>query len=121
MSVESIVSAGRRLVATTFLDSSAIRRRTITGDGAGGRVEAWADLAVGVPCRFGSITDRDPQLVIDAVYGAPTASVLFEVGTDIRRGDHILNQATGRTWLVVGIRTADSNISTAERVLIREV
>ena len=121
MSVEAIVQAGRRLVGTSLLDSATIRRRSITSDGAGGQVEAWIDIATGVECRFGTIVDPDPTIVVDAIYGAPTAAWLATLGTDVRRGDHIVNEATGRVWLAVGIKTPDSNIAVAERVLIREV
>jgi hypothetical protein len=74
-----------------------------------------------VACRFGSIIDPDPTMVVDAVYGAPTSSILMPLGTDIRRGDQVLNENSNRTWLVVGKKTADSNLATAERVLVREV
>lgn len=121
MSVEAIVQAGRRLVATSLLDSATIKRRSIAGDGGGGQVESWVVVATAVESRFGTIVDPDPTVVVDAIYGPPTAAWMAPLGTDIRRGDRIVNEATGREWLAVGIKTADSNLAVVERVLIREV
>jgi hypothetical protein len=121
VSIESVVQAGRRLVGTSLLDSAIIMRRTITNDAGGGQGESWSAVGAAVACRFGSVVDPDPTMVIDAVYGAPTAMALLPLGTDVRRGDHLVNTDTDRTWLVVGIKTPDSNLAVAERVLIREI
>ena len=107
MSIEPVIAAGRRLVATTLLDSATLLRRTLTGDGGGGRTESWLPLQTGVPCRFGTVRQEDPQQVVDAVYGAPTAQALLPLGTDVRRGDRLENEITGNVWLVTGLRTPD--------------
>lgn len=121
MGVESVVEAGRRLVGTSLLDTCTIRRRTVVTDTGGGQGESWVALYAAVACRFGTIVDPDPTMVIDSIYGPPTAMALLPLGTDVRRGDILLNESTDRIWLVVGIKTPDSTLAVVERVLIREV
>jgi hypothetical protein len=121
VSVESAVEAGRRLLATTFLDTCRIERRTLGSDGAGGHTNAYAPIASGLPCRFGVPIDPQPYRQQDEVYGPPTASVLLTIGTDVLEGDHIVNEASNDVWLVVGNKTPASNLAVSVRVNVREV
>ena len=121
MSVEAVVSSGRRLIATTLLDSGLIHRRALASDTTAGRTETWVPDGTAVACRFGTLVDPEPTMTLDAVYGPPTAQVLMPLGTPIERGDRIQNEATDTMWLVVGIKTAESNLAVVERFLIREV
>jgi hypothetical protein len=119
--LQSTIDRGRRLIESTFLDTCLIAHRTLTPDGTGGQVETWVPEASPRPCRFGTLIEPDPSILIDAIYGPPSAQVLLALGTPYGKGDHITNTASGLVWLVVGHKTADSNAAVAERILIREV
>lgn len=121
MSVEAVVATGRRLIGSTLLDSGLVHRRTLASDDTAGRTETWAPVGAAVACRFGTLVDPEPSMIVDAIYGPPTAQVLMPLGTAAERGDRIQNVATGTMWLVVGIKTAESVLAVAERFLIREV
>lgn len=121
MSIEAAVASGRRLVATSFLDRCTVQRRTLTPDTTGGQHEAWVAVDAAVECRFGAVTDPDPTMAVDAIHGPRTTTLLVALGQDIRRGDRVVNDATGSTWLVFSIKTADSNLAVAQRIQIREV
>lgn len=121
MSIEAAVESGRRLVATSLLDHCTVQRRTLTPDTSGGKTEAWGAVATAVACRFGSVVDPDPTMAQEAIHGPRTTTLLVALGQDIRRGDRVVNEATGSTWLVFSIKTADSNLAVVQRIQIREV
>lgn len=121
MSIEAVIAAGRRLVATTYLDTCTVLRRSLTTDSSGGRTEVWAPVVTGVPCRFGTVRQEDPKQVVDAVYTPPTAQALLPLGTDVRRGDRLRNETSEVEWLVVGLRTPDSETAVTLRAMVREV
>jgi hypothetical protein len=120
VSIESAIENGRRLVATTFLDTGRVERRSFVGDGAGGRIEAWIPIAT-IDCRFGTVIDTVPGRYVDATFGPETAPILCALGQDIKEGDHIVNVSNGDTWLVVGDKTPASNLAVAMRINARRV
>lgn len=125
MSVSSIVAAGRRLVATSLLDACVISRRSVVRDGSGGKKETWVVRSGGeVACRFVALSDEDPVINLDSVFGRAEAVLLLPLGTVFAEGDRVLNTATegdGSTWQIVATLTPPSNLATVARAAIKKV
>ena len=117
MGIESIVESGRRIIATTFIDTCRIDRSTAVADGSGGMTLTWATVAAAVACRFGSVIDPDPTRQLGVIEGPQTTTVLMAIGTTVLRGDRIINLTSGKVWLAVGFKTADSASAVAQRIL----
>lgn len=121
MSIESAVEAGRRLVATTLLDSCRIERRTPVDDGAGGHTFAWLPVAT-VACRFGVIVDQHPVTAVETMFAPPTAPLLLPLGTDVLEQDRVINLGDdGKAWVVIGDKTPPSALAVTTRVTIRRL
>ncbi len=120
MSVRSAINAGRRLIAASFVDTATIADRVVQSDGLGGSEETWVPRAAPVPCRFSKLTDAEQATVAMQPYAPAWGTVVFQVGTDIREGDRIV-QPEGRTWQVFGEQTPPGNAAVATRVMVREV
>lgn len=121
MSIEAAIESGRRVIATTLLDTCTIERPTAVPDLSGGTTETLVEVAAGVPCRFGVVLDPDPEIVAGSIYGAPTASLLIGLEVDVALGDRVTNETSGRVWLVIGDRTPDSTLALIGRVLLRDL
>jgi hypothetical protein len=126
VSIESAVESGRRLVETTLLDTATIKRRAQVSDGAGGTTPTWTNHATAVPCRFGTPQDLKPDAlhtarVADTVYAAATCLIIFAYGTDVMESDQIVNEATGKVWLVIGNVASQSAMATSARFTAREM
>jgi hypothetical protein len=120
VSIESAVASGRRLLATSFLDTGRVERRMLSGDGAGGQTETWVAVAT-VPCRFGTIVDQMPNRYVDTTYGPETAPILCALGTDVHEGDHFVNVTNGDVWLIIGDKTPASVLAVSMRLNARRV
>lgn len=123
MSIESIVTAGRRLVATTLLDACVLSERKEVKDSTGGKKETWLlrNGGVAVACRFVALTDDEPTANLESVFGRAEASLLLPLGTVFAEGDRVLNSTDGSKWQVVGVLTPPSNLATVARAAIRAV
>lgn len=121
MSIESIIGSGRRLVARTLLDRAVLQRKVVVKDTTGGKRETWAPRNNGRPvaCRFVRLTDEDPAINLDSVFGRAEAVLLLPLGTVVEEGDRAVSG--GRTWLVVGLLTPPSEMAVVARAAIREV
>lgn len=123
MSIESAVSAGRRLIATTLLDRCSVQRPTRVSDGGGGRTVTWATVATNVACRFGSVVDPQPGETAETIYSADTAVVMLplaeEGGPVVHEQDRITNLVAGDVWVVIGDKTAGSALAVVQRILVR--
>jgi len=120
VSIESAVESGRRLVATTLLDTGRIDRRVLSGDGAGGQTETWPTVGT-MACRFGSVVDIMPGRYVDSTFGPETATILCGLDEDVREGDHIVNVSNGDIWLIIGDKTPASRLAVAKRLNARRV
>jgi hypothetical protein len=121
MSVQSIVTGGRRLIATSFLDSAFISDRTKVKDSTGGTKQTWVERSEPVRCRFVALTDEVATQVSGTEFGQATALWLAPLGTDVAEGDKIRNATVAGMWIVTRIVTPPSNLAVAVRVGIREV
>lgn len=121
MSVTSIVAAGRRLVATTFLDSCVISDRTLTRDSTGGYVQTWTERNEHEPCRFALLDDKLVKAAAGVEFGEATALLLLPLGVEIDEGDHVENLVESGLWIVTRDITPPSNLAVSIRVGIREV
>ena len=123
MSIPSIVSAGRRHLATAFLDRCIIADRTQVRDTRGGWRAEWADRSTPTECWFTALTDESPKIPEDTgqMFGVPTAQVQFPLGTKIGEGDRITNLNDSSMWIVTSFLTPASQISVSTRVGIRRV
>lgn len=122
MSVPSIIAQGRRLLGTTLLDTCTISARTLVTDSTGGKKETWT-LRAGGPfaCRFVALSDEDPVINLDSVFGRPTASLLLELGTVFAEGDRVVNQVDGSRWQIVATLTPPSNLAVSARAAIKGI
>jgi hypothetical protein len=120
MSIESIVAQGRRLAATSFLDSGLIYDRSFTDDELGGRTETWTPRGSAVPCRV--VQPRDPVLEgrDGLLQQAGVRVLLLTVGTDIDENDHIQVNGT-KMYTVVSDMAPYSETAVVDRYLIREL
>jgi hypothetical protein len=121
MSIMSIVTSGRRLIATSFLDSAFIRDRTKVKDSTGGTKQTWVERAEPVACRFVALTDDVAEQVNGTEFGQATAMWLAPVGVDVAEGDQIRNVTVPSLWIVTRNITPPSNLATATRLGIREI
>lgn len=120
MSIESIVSQGRRLAKTAFLDSGLIYDRSFADDELGGRTETWTARASAIPCRV--VQPRDPVLEgrDGLLQQAGVRVLLVEVGTDIDESDHI--QVNGdKLYSIVADLAPYSDTAIVDRYIIREI
>lgn len=118
MSIEPIIESGRRIIETTLIDTCRIDRPTRAADGSGGMTLTWTTVAAAVACRFGSVIDPDPTRQLGVIEGPQTTAVLMALGTTVLRGDRLINLTSGKVWLVVGFKTADSATAVAQRILV---
>lgn len=121
MSIMSIVSTGRRLIATTFLDVAFISDRSVVKDSTGGTKQSWVERSASVPCRFVALTDEVATQVSGTEFGEATAMWLAPLGTDVAEGDKIRNATEPGLWIVTRNVTPPSNLAVAVRFGIREL
>lgn len=132
MSIESLINTGRRMNNDTLLDRVYIHRRSLVSDGAGGQTTAHVRADKPVPARFSSLSDYDLSATANTTFGAASATVTFEVGTEIfegdwiestydEHGDPVPDGVEGDKWLVTGRITPPSRLAIAVRVLVREL
>lgn len=121
MSIMSVVQTGRRLVATSFLDSAFIADRTLVRDSTGGTKQTWVERGAPVTCRFTTITDEVAEQINGTEFGDATAMWLAPLGTVIKEGDKIRNATVAGLWIVTRDVTPPSNLATAVRLGIREL
>jgi hypothetical protein len=121
MSIQSIVTAGRRLLSTAFLDSCVIADRIDQRDNRGGHTVTWTDRTTATECWFTQMSDDIPVVAATSeTFGAAVALLLLPVDTDIVEGDRVTNQKDGGKWIVTRNITPPSAISTSVRVGIRQ-
>jgi hypothetical protein len=120
VSIMSIITSGRRMVAKTFLDSVWIHRRTVISDGSGGSTESWVRDVMATPGRFGPLNDYDLSATANTTFGAASAAVSMPHTTLVAEGDRLEHGTDGSLWLVVGVLTPPGTLNTAMRVLVRE-
>ena len=120
MSIQSAVASGRRLIATSFLDTGRIERRVLSGDGAGGKTDTWNPVKT-ISCRFGPVVDIMPGRYVDATHGPETAAILCDLDEDVREGDHIINISNNDVWLIIGDKTPASALAVSRRLNARRV
>lgn len=123
MSIESIISTGRRLVGSTLLDACVISERTVLKDSTGGKKETWTPRQGGasVECRFVALTDEDPTANLETVFGRAEAVLLLPLGTVFAEGDRVRNQVDNSLWQIVAVLTPPSNLATVARAAIKGV
>lgn len=124
MSIPAIVSKGRDLIRTTFLDRCIIADRSEIRDSRGGKKSVWVDRTAPNICRFVALTDDVPKVEGASEFGVPTAVWLAPLGTLVREGDRITNLGysgrwTGK-WIVTNLLTPPSALAVSERVGIRQ-
>lgn len=119
MSIESIISTGRRLAATAFLDSGLISDRTFVDDELGGRTETWTPRAKRIPCRV--VQPRDPALEgrDGLLQQAGVRMLLVEVGLNIDENDRI--EVNGQNYVVIADLAPHGVTAVVDRYLIREI
>jgi hypothetical protein len=120
MDLASIVGTGRRLLASTMLDTALISDRSEAADGAGGVVTSWTPRASAVPCRYVQRNDGPPEPAGGVMIGKALCKVLLGLDVLVDEGDRITGQ-DGSVWVVVGDLTPDSTTATVRRLLLREV
>lgn len=121
MSIKSIVAAGRRLEATSFLDQAFISDRSVVKDSTGGTKQTWIERPQSIACRFVALSDDIAEQVNGTEFGQATAMWLAPVGTDAVEGDKIRNVLDGGMWIVTRDVTPPSNLAVSVRLGIREV
>lgn len=119
MSVRSAIGAGRRLMASSFVDTATIADKMLVADGRGGKVAQWVPRAESLPCRFTKLTDNEQSTVAMSSYGPATGVVIFPIGTEVEEGAQVWN-AQGRQFHVFGQTTPPGEAAVGVRVLIRE-
>lgn len=122
MSIPSIVSTGRRLIATTFLDRCIIADRSVIKDSRGGTQVTWTDRGGTQECRFVGLSEDAPSQESNQGFGVATAMWLAPLGTPVKKGDRLTNLQEGKTskWIVTSRFTPPSALAVAERWGIRE-
>lgn len=120
MSIPSIVSSGRRLIRTTFLDTCVIADRSLVRDNKGGLKPTWTARGQQEPCRFVALKDDEPVAKNGQEFGVPTAVWLAPLGIEVDEGDRITNQVDGSKWIVTSNLTPPSNLAVSLRYGIRE-
>lgn len=120
MSIPSIVSAGRRLIGTSFLDTCVIADRALVSDNKGGKKATWTARGQQEPCRFVALKDDEPKVAAGQEFGVPTAVWLAPLGIDVDEGDRITNLVDGSKWIVTSNLTPPSNLAISLRYGIRE-
>ena len=141
MSFRSAISSGRRLMNRTMVDRAWIITRSTQADGRGGTLERWSthgedeDL---LPCRFGSLDDKDARPIAGQTYGAAAGVVHFPRGLEIverivaptveqlsstsgppQELDRVV-QRDGRTWTIVARTDPPGEFGLSIRFLVRE-
>lgn len=120
MSIASIVSNGRRLISTTFLDSAIVADRTEVRDSSGGKVASWTDRSDAVACRFVGLSDDLPTVESGQQFGVPTAVWLAPLDVEAEEGDRVTNLVDGSKWIITSNLTPPSNLAISRRFGIRE-
>lgn len=121
MSIGAVVEGGRRLLEATFLDRCVILDAVNSPDDSGGSTTVLVPRALGVDCRFATLTETDIRLVAGSAYGPATATLQLPVGVDADEGSYVQNvEHDNAFWLVVGDRTPPSATATVRRLLVRE-
>jgi hypothetical protein len=119
VSIESIISTGRRLAATAFLDSGLISDRTFVDDELGGRTETWVPRAKRIACRV--VQPRDPALEgrDGLLQQAGVRMLLVNVGENIDENDRI--EVLGQHYVVISDLAPHGLTAVVDRYLIREM
>ena len=120
MSIESLIESGRRLVAGTLLDRAYVHDRTVVRT-PGGATETWVRRPKPTPCRFGQLSDYEMAATAGTTFSAAQAAVSLPHDADVDEGDRLESMVDGTMWAVVGRLTPPSVMTTASRVLIREL
>lgn len=120
MSLASIVQTGRRLLATTMLDTALIADRSTTSDGKGGVTEAWTARTVTEPCRYVQQQDSPPTQISGVLVGPATCTILLSLDSTLAEGDKVTSQS-GQVWFAVADLTPDSDTATVRRLTLREI
>jgi hypothetical protein len=121
MAVRSVVSAGRRLLNQTFLDSGYIRDRTKVRDTSGGWKDTWIERTRPVDCRFTQLRDDDPAITLSSAYGRASAILLLPLGIQCKEGDRVRHSADGTIWVITKDLTPRSELAISRRLGIAEV
>lgn len=116
-----IVQTGRRLLGRYFLDRGVVLDKVTTRT-SGGTTTTWVARAGDpVPCRFGTVTDREATQAAGLAEGRAASVVAFAVDAPrVPEGAKVRNVQSGREWLVVGNLTPESVMAVQARYLIRE-
>ena len=125
MSVQSIIVQGRRLqrVGPAAVGVRQLHKRTQVRDSTGGKKDTWVPRAdgVGAACRFVALSDEDPVINLDSVFGRPEATLLLPLGVTFAEGDRVQNLVDDSWWLIVATLTPPSNLAIVGRAAIKKV
>ncbi len=117
-----IVQGGRRLTQRFLLDRCVILDATRARDATGGTTTDYvARPGDPLPCRWGSVTDREAVIVGATVSGKAPMGLTLSVGTAVAEGARVRNVASGRLVTVVANLTPQSVMATSVRLICREV
>ena len=120
MSIPSIVSLGRRLIATTFLDECVIADRSQVRDSSGGYKTIWTDRGEVQECRFVGLTEDVPDIEVGHAFGVATQQWLAPLGTAVKPGDRLTNKIDNSKWIITSVLTPTSTMAISVRCGIRE-
>lgn len=121
MSIKSVVSGGRRLIATSLLDRARIQDRALVRDTTGGQKTTYVERSKSVACRFVMPKEDDPILNVDSVFGPTTMILLLPLGTLYEEGDRVRNMLDSSLYVITKDTAVPSNLAVIMKVGIREV
>jgi hypothetical protein len=119
--VRSVVQAGRRLIAQTFLDTAYIRDWSKVRDTTGGWNDAYVERTSAIECRFTQLRDDDPAMSLSSNFGRATAILLVPLGTACDEGDRVRHGSNGSIWVITKDLTPQSELAVCRRLGIAEV
>lgn len=117
----AIIQTGRRLLGRYMLDRAVVLDKVTVRTSGGTTTTFQARPGDPLPCRFGSVTDKEATQAAGLVEGRAASAVSFGVEAPaIPEGSKVRNATTGRDWIVVGNLTPESVMAVQARYLIRE-
>jgi hypothetical protein len=121
VSIRSVVSGGRRLIATSLLDRARIQDRKLVRDTTGGQKTAYVERPKTIACRFVMPKEDDPILNVDSVFGPTTMVLLMPLGTIYSEGDRVRNLIDSSLYVITKDTAVPSELAVIMKVGIREV
>lgn len=108
-------------MATTLLDRCRIQDRALVTDTTGGKKETFTERPKTLNCRWVGLTENDPAIELDSVFGRAEMILELPLGTDIKEGDRIRNLADSVLWQATGNLTPPSNLAVVMRIPVHAV